>query len=97
MDKLEIKDKVIVVNGIPVTLTADTIKATCQWYADNAQACIDEELSGTSKYPVNNQEEYIQEMTEQKEAYLTGNFMPSLSFWQKAYFIQTGKSVAMLS
>jgi hypothetical protein len=88
-------EKLILVDGQPVVLTVDTIRKTCDFYAQHKQCCIDEVLRGTDK--VNNVEQYIKDCTEQKEQYLSGNFEPWLGFWQQAYFIQSGQSVPLIS
>lgn len=86
--------KNIIVHGNLVTITESTIVATCEHFAGNAQGCIDEVLSGEVK--VNNQESYIQDCLDRKEAYLQGNYEPTLAFWQKAYYIQSGDCVGLL-
>lgn len=83
----------VVNNGERIQLTEDTVTKTCQWYADNAQGCIDEVLSG--KVKVNNQAQYIATKEALKEVYLQRNFEVGLWFYQKALYIQTGESVPM--
>jgi hypothetical protein len=78
-----------------VTLTPETIQATRQWYADNAQACIDEAESGAVR--VNDLPGYIAWRKESAADALAGKYDHSLSFLQRAYFIQTGQSVPILS
>lgn len=71
--------------------TDETIQATRQWFADNAQQNIDDVLDGTvmpswpSRY-VAHQEHRI------CEAY-AGELDNTLGFLQRAYFIQTGEYV----
>jgi hypothetical protein len=78
-----------------VTLTPETIQATRQWYADNAQACIAEAESG--EVFVNDLPSYIAWRKESAADSLAGKYDHSLSFLQRAYFIQTGISVPILS
>ncbi|MCP3681518.1 MAG: hypothetical protein GY861_02415 [bacterium] len=92
----EIQKPLYVINhGERVQLTEDTITATCQWYADNAQGCIDEVLSGDVK--VNDMESYIEEKIKSKAMYLSRKFEIGLWFYQKALYIQTGKSVPLFN
>lgn len=72
-----------------MNLTNETIYATRQWYADNAQACIDEAVSGRVR--VNDLDKYIIEQTGKVEEYLIGRWDHTLAFQQKAVFIQTGE------
>ena len=78
-----------------VLLTEDTINKTCQWYADNAQGCINEVLNG--EVTVNDIDSYIEEKIKSKADYLDKNFELGLWFYQKALYIQTGESVAILN
>lgn len=82
-------------NGNRILLTEATIDKTCQWYADNAQGCIDEVLSGTVK--VNDINYYIEDKIKLKAAYLDKNFEIGLWFYQTALYIQTSESVAILN
>ena len=79
------------------TLTPETIQSTRQWFADNADACVREAEDGTaplaSHYPL---EKYRRDMAERKRAALAGEYDHTLTFLQRAYFIQTGESVALL-
>ena len=95
MSVLELTNKTIVVHGEPVVITNDTIRATCEWYANNQQACINEAQSGEVK--VNDLQSYIAECELLKQQYQSGDFTTGLWFWQRAYFIQSGCSVPMLS
>lgn len=87
-------EQVINVNGERVIITEETIKATYQWYADNAQGYIDKALSG--KVRVNDVHQYIIDKTTDKINYLNGKFQKSLAFWQQAYYIQSGECVGIL-
>lgn len=95
MSVLAIESKVIMVHGELVLITNDTIRKTCAWYAKNQQGCIDEAQSG--KVKVNDLQSYIIECEQLKQQYLNGEFEAGLWFWQRAYFIQSGHSVPMLS
>ncbi len=77
-----------------MTITKETIQVTRQWFVDNALACITEVEQGNVK--VNNQERYIQICRKRHYDALAGKFDCSLAFIQRAHFIQTGKSVALL-
>lgn len=80
-----------------VTLTDATVQATRQWFADNCDACLREVEDGTVKlashYPL---EAYRQQMAKHKNQALAGEWDHTLAFRQRAYFIQTGESVALL-
>lgn len=70
-------------------LTSETIKATQQWYAENAQACINEAISGQVK--VNDLDKYVQDQKLSMAEYLNGTWDHTLAFQQRATFIQTGE------
>lgn len=86
--------RTILVKGQPVTLTAATVQACRQWFADNAQACIDEAVSGATY--VNNLESYVAWREQSKVDALDGLFDHSMTFLQRAYFIQSGECLALL-
>jgi len=76
-------------------LTPDTILKTDKHFANICQGCIDGVLNGDIK--VNDPKRYIKDNSDRKKAYLTGNINRwNLTYLQRAYFIQTGKSVALL-
>lgn len=88
------------VHGERVGILKDTIFYTWADFAENAQKCIDEALSG--KVKVNDLESYIKdqqalivEYTQNAEDVLIPPGW-KLWFWQRAYFIQSGKSVGIL-
>lgn len=76
-----------------VVLTKETIQTTRQWFADNAQACIDEAVSGAIK--VNNLVGYIADQQVKIDEYLSGVWDHTFTFLQRAHYIQTGESVAL--
>ena len=67
----------------------DTINATRQWFADSAQACVNEAISGQVK--VNDLDKYVQDQKRRMAEYLNGTWDHTLAFQQKATFIQTGE------
>jgi hypothetical protein len=85
------------VYGKDVILTKETLKKTALWFADNCQDCIEEALSG--KVRVNELTEYVIQMKQEKDQWLNlDNFNnQSFTFYQRAYFIQSGESVSLLS
>ena len=78
-----------------VELNLETIEKTRLWFYDNAFDCIEEVTTG--KVKVNNLKEYIDWQKQRAEQALTGDFDYTFTFMQRAYFIQTGKDVALLS
>lgn len=77
-----------------VTLTQETIIAARQWFADNAQACIDEVTSGAVR--VNDPETYFEWRRQSAADSLAGKNDHTFTFMQRAHYIQTGESVALL-
>lgn len=75
-------------------ITPETVKATRHWFAENYQACIDEAISG--KVFVNNLPLYVEQMTKRKAEALSGQYDHTLTFRQKAVYIQTGVCHAIL-
>lgn len=71
-----------------VELTPETIQATRQWFADNAQACIDEAESGAVR--VNDLDDYREWQRRNAREALAGEWDHSFAFRQRAYWIQTG-------
>lgn len=80
-----------------VTLTSETIQAARQWFADEADACYREAEDGTaplaSHYLL---ETYRAQMDAHKQYALTGCMDHTLTFLQRANYIQTGESIALL-
>lgn len=77
-----------------VHLTEATIQKTRKWFADNCMACIEEVKSG--KQHVNDPEEYFAYEEQSAKEYMNGDNDHIIAFLQRAYFIQTGESVALL-
>lgn len=77
-----------------VELTKESIQKTRKWFSENAIACIEEVKSG--EFKVNDPESYFKWETEKAKEYMEGCHDHTLSFLQRAYFIQTGESVALL-
>lgn len=79
-------------NGTP--LTDETINATRQWFADNAQACIDEAVRGDVR--VNDLAGYTAQQLERAASSLRGEGDHTFTFLQRAHYIQTGECVTLL-
>lgn len=77
-----------------VELTAESMQATRQWFADNSQACIEAALSGEDR--VNDLDGYVAWRRQAIADSLAGKGDHTVAFLQRAYFIQTGESVALL-
>lgn len=75
-------------------LTKETINKTRQWFHDNCISCIEEVKNG--KACVNDSEYYTKWQMKEAKAYLEGRHDHVIAFLQRAYYIQTGKSVALL-
>lgn len=84
----------ISVRNVPVTLTEETIIKTRQYFATNAQGCIDEVLSGNVR--VNDIEKYIISCKQRAIDSLAGKSDNTFTFIQMAYYLQTGVSVPLL-
>lgn len=75
-------------------LTQESILAARQWFADNAAACIAEVKSGEVR--VNNPEKYFADQEQRAIDSLAGKYDHSLTFLQRAHYIQTGECPALL-
>ena len=64
------------------------------WFIKNCLLCIKE--AATGEVFVNDLNEYIKWRKQQIEAYERGENDHTFTFLQRAYFIQTGESVALL-
>ena len=85
----------IIVHGQNVELTEATILATRKYYADNAQKCIDNAISGEDR--VNDLDRYITWRNKQIADGLAGLNDHTFTFVQMAYYIQSGESVPLLN
>ena len=80
-----------------VEITQESIIAARQWCADNYHACIDEVLSGKVVLPSHTAPlDYFARQKSQALASLAGECDHSFAFMQKAHYLQTGESVALL-
>lgn len=84
----------ITVHGKPVTLTQETILKTRQYYADNAEACIAEAVSGEVR--VNDLPSYIIRCEQRGADSLAGKNDHTFTFIQMAWYIQSGECVSLL-
>ncbi|MDR5812032.1 hypothetical protein QCE62_00320 [Caballeronia sp. LZ033] len=78
-----------------VELTPETITATHAWFANNAQACIDEAVSGAVR--VNDLSSYVAWRQQDIDRHRAGIGGTSFAFLQRAYYIQTGESVPLFA
>lgn len=76
-------------------LTDETILKTRKFFSDNCLVCIESVKNGKSKVYCD-KEEYYQSREKDARDYLNGVHDHTFAFLQKSYFIQTGKSVALL-
>ncbi len=81
------------VNGI--TITDETIQATREWFAVNAVECI--MAAGRGEYHVNDLAKYSAWQEARMTKFLRGDYDHTLTFVQRALFIQTGSSPALLA
>ena len=86
--------KTAYINGKELGITGCTILATRNWYAENAQLCIDEAVSGEVR--VNDLDTYIEWRKSNIVASLIGLLDHTVAFLQMAVYIQTGESVPLL-
>lgn len=75
-------------------ITQETIQRTRQHFADIAQGCINEAISGEVK--VSNLQSYIEWQQGSIEYTLSGKNDFTFTFMQRAYWLQTGECVALL-
>lgn len=90
---MKLKDYTQTLRFNGVELTKETILKTQNWFANNAMACIEEVKTGK----VNDPESYFKWRNEQAKEYIEGNFDITLTFLQRAHYIQTGQSVALMA
>lgn len=77
-----------------VEITAEANQAARQWYADNALACIANVESGAVR--VNDPETYRAWRMQSHDDALAGKHDHTLAHIQRAHYIQTGESIALL-
>ena len=80
-----------------VVITQESIQACRQWFIDNQQACIDGALDGSLGLASHvNVTEYIEACQLKQDAIESGEQDHTFTFMQRAHYIQTGESVALL-
>ena len=80
-----------------VEITQESTIAARQWCADNCHACIDEVLNGDVILPSHTAPlDYFAWQKSQSMKSLAGEYDHTLGFMQKAHYLQTGESVALL-
>lgn len=77
-----------------VWLNSESVQAARQFFADNCDQVIAEAKAGIIK--CNNLDDLIEWQSDVKGMSLRGEYDHSLMHMQRAYFIQTGKDVALL-
>lgn len=77
-----------------VVITQDSIQKCRQWFADNAQGCINQAKSG--EIYVNDLFQYTERQEALTDEYLDGAWDHTFAFLQRAHYIQTGECVALL-
>ena len=77
-----------------VELSAESMQKAREWYAENALACIAEVENGSVR--VNDKEAYFSSCMQRHADSLAGKNDHTFAFLQRAYYIQTGESVALL-
>ena len=75
-------------------LTEGSVRAACQFYADNALAQIRDAEAGALF--VNDLSKFLLTTSDRADRYTLGLVEPSFALLQRAHHIQTGKSVALL-
>jgi len=80
------------VNGIEITMK--TILATREHFAEIHESCIKDAITGVTR--VNNVDEYIARETEAIDRVRAGNADYTLTFAQRALWIQTGECIPIL-
>jgi hypothetical protein len=79
-------------NGLELTEIA--MQQTRQWFADNALAAAEDARAGRTR--VNDLEGYLRDSERRAAYFLAGEGDSSVAFLQRAYYVQTGESVALL-
>jgi hypothetical protein len=89
---------IVRIHGKPVTLTDATLDATWQWFANHERECARAAQAG--EFRVNDLARYVEHCNQNAaryDAHNTEGRPLSLTFIQRAYFIQSGESVPMLA
>lgn len=80
-----------------VVITQESIQACRQWFIDNQQACIDGALDGSLGLASHvDPLLYVTKCTEKQTDIARGKWDKTFTFMQRAHYIQTGESVALL-
>lgn len=77
-----------------VEITQETILKTRQHFVDNAYACIAEVMDG--KVKVNDSAKYFTDCLDRAAMFASGRGDYSVTFAQRAHWIQTGECIALL-
>lgn len=94
---INVSEKSIRVHGEKVILTKDTIVKTREWFIQNELGCIAEVESGEVYLnPEYGFDRYKGDCLSNIEKIKQGEWDHSLTFVQRAYYIQSGKSVGLL-
>lgn len=78
-----------------IEITPETMQRTRQYFADLCDECVKAAAAG--EFFVNDIVRYRQTNAEHKAAYLAGKSDHTFTFLQRAHYLQTGESVALLS
>ena len=82
-------------NGIQIR--EESIHACRQWFIDNQQACIASALDGSLGLASHvDPLLYVTKCTEKQIEIARGKWDNTITFMQRAYYIQTGEFVALL-
>jgi hypothetical protein len=80
--------------GTVTRITPKTVQATREWFAQNGRDCIEGATAG--KWHVNDLSRYVEWQNRRIAASLAGEYDHTLTFVQRALYIQTGVSVPLL-
>jgi hypothetical protein len=93
--RLDVPLKVLRFNG--EELTPETIEKTRKHFADNQLKCVNDVNEGVITLPDHvSEESYFESCVRKADQFMSGDFDHSFTFLQRAYWIQTGKDVALL-
>ena len=85
----------IYVYNKPVELTAETIDKTWKWFSDHCRLCAADAIAG--KFFVNDLKRYVEREHAEAARYDRHEGVMSVTFIQRAYYIQSGESVPLLA